>query len=93
MFTREGGTINIIRAEGASPGKMIVFIALRVVSAICPRARSSQPSPGTLRQHPVSGASGGSLMASKPGSYVEHRIMLSQGLRGADDEALMLFRG
>jgi len=49
---------------------MIVFIAMRVVAAICPRARSSQPSPGTLHQRPVSGASGGSLLASKPGSFL-----------------------
>jgi hypothetical protein len=27
------------------------------------------------------------------GSYVEHRIMLSQGLRGADEDALTLFGG
>jgi hypothetical protein len=47
-FTVEGGTINIIRAEGVLCGKMIVFITMRGAAAICPRARSSQPSPGTL---------------------------------------------
>ena len=67
MFTIEGGIINIIRAEGVPCGKMIVFIAMRGAAAICLRARSSQPGPGTLHRRPVSGASGGSLLASKPG--------------------------
>ena len=67
MFTIEDGTINLIRAEGVPCGKMIVFIAMRGAAAICQRARSSQRSPGTLHQHPVSGTSGGSLWASKPG--------------------------
>jgi hypothetical protein len=77
--TYMGGTIIIIRAEGVPPGKMIVFITMRIAGAICPRARTFQPNPGTLRQFPGFGTSSGSLLASKPGSYVEHRIMLSSG--------------
>ena len=46
-----------------------------------------------LRQTAHSGRPGGSLLASKLWYYVEFRIMVSQGLRGADNEALMLFRG
>jgi hypothetical protein len=58
---------------------MSVFITIRIGAAICPRARPSQPDMDTLHRPPVSGASSGSLLASKPGSYVEHRIMLSSG--------------
>jgi hypothetical protein len=48
VFTIEGKIINIIRAEGVPCGKMIVFIAMRGAAATCPRARSSEPGPGTL---------------------------------------------
>src|SRR5450759_3474182 len=66
----ESKAIIIIRAEGVPPGKIIVFITIRLTAAICPRARPSQPNIGTLHQPPASGASGGSLLASKPGSFL-----------------------
>src|ERR1017187_295974 len=58
--------------------------------SICRAAKlSSCPA---AKPHPT-GRGGGSLLASKVGYYVEFRIMVSQGLRDAGDEALMLFRG
>ena len=68
--TYMGGTIIIIRAEGVPPGKMIVFITMRIAGAICPRARTFQPNPGSLRQFPGFGTRSGSLLAGKPGSFL-----------------------
>ena len=65
----EGETVNIIRAEGVLCGKMIVFIAMRGAAATCPRARPSEPEIDTLHRPAVSGASSGSLLVSKPGSF------------------------
>jgi hypothetical protein len=49
---------------------MIIFITMRVVAAICPRARPSELKMGTLHQPPAFGASSGSFLASKPGLFL-----------------------
>src|ERR1035437_1122436 len=63
-------TIDIIQAEGLPPGKMSVFITIRVTAAICPRATPCQPDMDTVHRPPVSEASRGSLLVSKPGSFL-----------------------
>src|ERR1035441_7938561 len=70
MFHMWGGAIDIIQAEGLTPGKMSIFITIRIAATICTRARPSQPDIDTLHRPPVSGASSGSLLASKPGSFL-----------------------
>ena|ERR1039458_3306419 len=70
MFHIVGGAIDIIQAEGLPPGKMSILITIRIAATICTRARPSQPDIDTLHRPPVSGASSGSLLASKPGSFL-----------------------
>src|ERR1035438_61963 len=70
MFHIVGGAIDIIQAEGLPPGKMSSFITIRIAATICTRARPAQPDIDTLHRPPVSGASSGSLLASKPGSFL-----------------------
>jgi hypothetical protein len=64
-------TINIIPAEGGLPmGKMIAFITIRISASNCPRATPLQPRTKTYGTLPSLGASGGSLLASKPGLFL-----------------------
>src|ERR1017187_1752862 len=70
MFHIVGGAIDIIQAEGLPPGKMSILITIRIAATICPWARPSRPDIDTLHRPPVSGACSGSLLASKPGSFL-----------------------
>jgi len=70
VFDIEDRAIIIIRAAFLAPGKMIIFITMRVAAAICPRARPSELKMGTLHQPPAFGASSGSFLASKPGLFL-----------------------
>jgi hypothetical protein len=64
-------TINIIPAEGGLPmGKMIAFITIRISASNCSRATPLQPRTKTYGTLPPLGASGGSLLASKPGLFL-----------------------
>ena len=86
MFHIVGGAIDIIQAEGLPPGKMSILITIRIAATICTRARPSQPDIDTLHRPPVSGASSGSLLASKPGSFLPSAEESS--LRGPTEPAL-----
>src|SRR5258706_12763862 len=59
-----------MRAAFLPPGKMTIFITMRVAAAICQRARPSEPKMGTLHQPHAFGASSGSFLASKPGIFL-----------------------
>jgi hypothetical protein len=48
-FVLGSEAIIIIHAEALPLGKMIVFITIRVISAICPGVGLSQPQSGTNR--------------------------------------------
>src|ERR1017187_9546806 len=86
MFHIVGGAIDITQAEGLPPGKMSILITIRIAATICTRARPSQPDIDTLHRPPVSGASSGSLLASKPGSFLPSAEESS--LRGPPEPAL-----
>ena len=76
-----GTTLDIIQAEGLPPEKMSVLITIRVTAPICPRARSVEPDADTVHRPAVSEAGRGSLLVSKPGSFLPSAEGLLAGLR------------
>jgi hypothetical protein len=70
VFDIAGTASIIIRAAFLPPGKMIIFITMRIAAAICPRAIPSELKMGTLHQPFPFGASSGSFFASKPGLFL-----------------------